>query len=180
MVTCDDARARLALHPNSDDPELHRHLAECGACAVYGRRSQTLDVVLRTELRWEVPADLTARLLVLAGAPALVPAPIRPNRWYVMLVYALTIAVVALSLTVAVQFIGIISAQLGLADALVELLALPGRALQQLAQALPESRYAIDLALRVRDQLVWLLLAAVLWAAVDRYGAPVVAARQTT
>jgi hypothetical protein len=41
--------------------------------------------------------------------------------------------------------------------------------MQQLTQSLPESRYAIDLFLRVRDQLIWMLMVAILWVALDRW-----------
>ena len=172
MFTCDAARDMLALEPTSTDSGLHKHLADCPTCAAYRRRSQTLDVLLRAELRWEAPTDLTTRLLALAVTAPLLPLPVRPSRWYVNLIYALTVAVVAISLAVAWQLFGALVTQLGVVDATTELLALPGRALQQLTQAMPESRYAIDLFTRVRDQLIWLLLVAILWAALDRWNVP--------
>ena len=171
MLTCDAAREALALEPSSDDQALVEHLAECSQCSAYGRRSQALDVVLRAELRWEVPTDLTARLLSLAAAPAIIyTLPSRPSRRVVTLVYILAVAVVALSLAVVLQFMGLLAAQLGLADALTELFAMPGRVVQQLTVSLPESRYALDLLLRARDQLIWLLLIAIVWIGVDRWG----------
>jgi hypothetical protein len=168
MLTCDDARATLALDPLSDDLDLHTHLDGCAACSAYRRRSEAIDTLLRPALRWDVPSELTVSLLALAANPAGAFRS-RPSRWYVSLVYTLTVAVVALSLVVAWQFLGILAGQLGLADALTEVLSLPGRALQQLTLALPESRYALDLFLRARDQLVWLLLVVILWATFDRW-----------
>lgn len=101
MFTCDAARDMLALEPTSTDSALHKHLADCQTCAAYGRRSQTLDVLLRAELRWEAPSDLTTRLLALAVSVPIMPQPARPSRWYVNLIYILTVAVVAISLAVA-------------------------------------------------------------------------------
>jgi len=162
----------LALEPTNTNSELLNHLVDCPTCAAYGRRSQTLDVLLRTELRWEAPSSLTTQLLALAAAAPALPMSSRPSRWYVNLIYALTVAVVAVSLAVAWQLLGAIIMQLGVVDTMTQVLALPGRALQQITQALPESRYAIDLFTRVRDQLIWLLLVAIVWAALDRWNVP--------
>lgn len=178
MITCKTAREQIALDPNAVDQELDAHVSDCCECTAYRRSHRTIDTVLRAELHWEAPPALTAQLLALA-APAL-PAfsasvanvaieRSRPNRWYVTLVYVLTIAVVALSLAVAWQLFSVIASQLGIGDALTELLALPGRMLQELAKTLPQSRFVIDFFLRARDQLMWLLLAAVLWAALDKW-----------
>jgi hypothetical protein len=173
MFTCDAARDMLALEPTSTNPTLLNHLDDCPTCAAYGRRSQTLDVLLRAELRWEAPTTLTAQLLALAAtAPALPPLPARPNRWYVSLIYALTVAVVAISLAVAWQLLSSIALQLGVVDVFTQLLALPGSVLQQITHIMPESRYAIELFTRVRDQLIWLLLVAIVWAALDRWNVP--------
>lgn len=171
MMTCNEARALLALKPDTadeDSAELTEHLASCGACAVYRRRNQVIDATLRDELRWEVPAALTAHLMAIAlQRPMLLPIA-RPRRWYVIVVYVLTLLVMGVSLAVAWQIGAIVASQIGLGAAIGQMLALPGQWLSQLSQSLPESRYVIDFALRVRDQLLWLLLAAVLWAALDR------------
>src|SRR5262249_35560662 len=144
---------------------------ECEACAVYRRQHQTLDVVLRAEMRWEAPAALTAQLLALVNAPALPVARARPRPrgWYVTAVYGLTAAVVALSLLIAVQLVGALTDQVSVGAMITQLLALPGQGLSYLTQTLPQSRYLIDFFLKVRDQLVWLLLIAVLWAALDKW-----------
>ena len=69
-MICNDVRDLLALDPKSEDALVHSHLGECEICASYRRQHQTLDVVLRAEMRWEAPAALTAQLLALVNAPA--------------------------------------------------------------------------------------------------------------
>jgi hypothetical protein len=193
MIDCNAVREALALQPLNDDAELRDHLDQCSACAGYRKHHQALDVVLRDELRWEVPAALTARLLALAADPAALtdvplalsqqdmlampqptrpialPARPRPQRWYVTAVYVLTATVIGLSLAVAWQFFGMLAMQAGIDTALTQLIAAPAQGLSLLARALPESRYLIDFFLKVRTQLMWLLLVAVLWAALDKW-----------
>jgi hypothetical protein len=179
-MSCNDIRELLALDPKSEDAMVHAHLGECEACAIYRRQHQTLDVVLRAEMRWEAPAALTAQLLALASAPAVAAqkvmpqAPVfsRPRGWYITAVYGLTAAVVALSLLIAVQLVGALTDQVSIGAAITQLLALPGQGLSYLTQTLPQSRFLIDFLLRVRDQLMWLLLVAVLWAALDKWNIP--------
>jgi hypothetical protein len=190
-MSCNDIRELLALDPKSEDALVHAHLGECEACMMYRRQHQTLDVVLRAEMRWEAPAALTSQLLALVHAPAelmaqqalagpftpavsMRPAPVRPapRGWYVTAVYGLTAAVVALSLLIAVQLVGALTDQVSLGAAITQLLALPGQGLSYLTQTLPVSRFVIDFFFKVRDQLVWLLLIAVLWAALDKWNIP--------
>jgi hypothetical protein len=184
-MNCDDVRTFLALQPTSEDAALQEHIDGCGDCARYRRQHQTLDVVLRAELHWESPAALTARLLALAANPELAtqvrlpvarsaqvplaPARPRPQGWYVTSVYALTLAIVGLSLLFAWQFVGLLIAQVPLDAALTQILALPGQGLAYLTQTLPQSRIVVAFFLSVRDQLLWLLLVAVLWAALDKW-----------
>jgi hypothetical protein len=192
MIDCNAAREALALQPSNNDSEVREHLAQCSACASYRNQSQALDVVLRAELRWEAPAALSERLLALAADPAaLTDVPLvlsqrdhlvlpqsmppaaasagpRPKQWYVTAVYVLTAAVIGLSLAVAWQFFGMLATQVGIDTALTQLMAAPAQGLSLLARALPESRYVIDFLLKVRTQLMWLLLVAVLWAALDK------------
>lgn len=129
-----------------------------------------LDALLRDELRWEVPAALSAQLLALVpGAPALAlaaPMP-QPKRWYVVLVTALTVAALTLSLLVAWQFYSLIGPQLGLPEMWRALLDAPGLGLARLLEALPQASYAVSLLAGVRSYLYWLLLVAVLWLALD-------------
>lgn len=129
----------------------------------------TFDALLRHELRWEVPAELSARLLALVPNAALVsvPAAVRPKSWYSMLVLVLTAVAIGLSLAVAWQFYSLVSAELGLSAALDQLRVAPMIGLQRLYDALPVSRNVVAVLVAVRDQLHWLLLAIVLWLAVD-------------
>ena len=192
-MTCNDIRDLLALDPKSEDALVHAHLGECDLCTAYRRQHQTLDVVLRAEMRWEAPAALTAQLLALVNAPAvgvqsaLPQLPMRaesrrmegrPRGWYVTAVYGLTAAVMMLSLLIAVQFVGALADQVSISAAITQLLALPGQGLSYLTQALPQSRFVLDFILRVRDQLMWLLLVAVLWAALDKWNIPLSFGRQ--
>ena len=198
-MICNDVRDMLALDPKSEDPLIYAHLGECELCASYRRQHQTLDVVLRAEMRWEAPAALTAQLLDLINAPAVavqqanpqVPlraeslhvearllgaasrrVEARPRSWYVTAVYGLTAAVVALSLLIAVQLVGVLADQVSISAAITQMLALPGQGLSYLTQELPQSRFVLDFLLRVRDQLMWLLLVAVLWAGLDKWNIP--------
>ena len=43
--------------------EKRRGIYACAGCARYRRQHQTIDALLRAELRWEAPETLTARLL---------------------------------------------------------------------------------------------------------------------
>ncbi|MFL5804245.1 MAG: anti-sigma factor [Roseiflexaceae bacterium] len=173
MIDCNEARERLALEPASEDTLLQGHLAHCEHCARYRRPHQALDMALRAELHWEAPAALTARLLTLAAGPAALAttpaARLHPKRWYVTTVYLLTAAAIGLSLAVAWQFFGLLATQIGLGDALAQLLVAPSQGFEQLTRMLPVSPGAIDFALKVREQLLWLLLVAILWAVVDKW-----------
>jgi hypothetical protein len=191
-MNCNDVRDLLALDPTSEDIRVQEHIGQCAGCTAYGRRHQALDVVLRAEMHWDAPAALTARLLAIAAAPAealaasvaaLPPARLvvdqePPRRWYVASVYALTSAVIALSLLVAWQLVGALTEQVSIGAALTQLLALPAQGLTYLTQTLPQSRFLIDFFLKVRDQLMWLLLIAVLWAALDKWNIPLSFGRQ--
>jgi len=182
MMTCNNVREMLALQPLIEDPAIEMHLDQCDACTKYRRQHQALDVMLRAELHWEAPAALTQRLLAMAAAQAQLPvatpqplmqsrapiAPVRPQAWFVTSVYVLTMVIVALSLLVAWQVIGSLTSQIEVGALLTQLLALPAQGLAYLNQKLPESRLAIDFFLRVRVQLLWLLLVAVLWAVLDK------------
>lgn len=190
MISCNDVREALALQPTLDDATIEVHVHGCDDCTRYRRQHQALDVVLRAEMSWEPPAALAARLLALAANPAAAlaaPAPLvarppaallagsaraplaaQPKAWFVTTVYALTALVIVMSLLVAWQVIGSLTADVEIGAALTQLLSLPGQGLAYLNQKLPQSRFAIDFFLRVRVQLMWLLLVAVLWAVLDK------------
>lgn len=127
-----------------------------------------LDVLLRQELRWEAPPDLTLRLLGLVpGAPLVSSLPSRPKPWYSTLVLILTAVAVGLSLAVAWQVYGTLGAELGLTAIFEQLRHAPLIGMQRLYEAVPMSRYALEILFAVREQLHWLLLALVLWLAFD-------------
>jgi hypothetical protein len=129
-----------------------------------------LDQVLREELRWEAPPELTARLTALVPALTLVgtPTPVpRPRSWYSTLVLILTTLAVGLSLAVAWQFAAALGSELGLGELLAQIQTAPALGLQRLYEAIPASRQVVALIVAVRDQLHWLLLAIVLWLALD-------------
>jgi len=175
MINCDEARELLALEPTSEDNALQSHLAHCQSCSRYRRPHQALDVALRAELQWQAPAALTAQLLAMAAigpaalAVAHAPARPRPKRWYVIVVYLLTATAIGLSLAIAWQLAAMLAAQMGLGEALRQLLAAPGQGYEQLVGMLPISRTAIDYFMKARQQLLWLLAVAVLWAVVDKW-----------
>ncbi len=129
-----------------------------------------LDVLLRQELHWDAPPELTARLLdLIPGAPALALATMRPRPqpWYSTLVLILTAMTVGLSLAVAWQVAGSLGAELGLVAVIEQLRVAPAIGLQRLYEALPASRQVVAVLAAVQDQLHWLLLAIVLWLALD-------------
>lgn len=127
-----------------------------------------LDALLRAELRWEAPPELTARLLSLVPAVSLLGnLPARPKPWYSTLVFVLTAIAVGLSLAVAWQVYGALGAELGLTAVFEQLRLAPLIGLQRLYETLPASRQAVEVVVAVRDQLHWLLLAMVLWLALD-------------
>ena len=186
MITCKEARELLALEPASEDAALQQHLGECERCGSYRRPHQALDVALRAEMHWQAPAGLTAQLLALAASgPAALTAPQavarpRPRRWYVIVVYLLTATAIGLSLAIAWQIAGLVAAQIGLGAALSQLLAAPAQGFEQLLQWLPVSPGAVSVLLRAREQLMWLLLVAVLWAVIDTWNPQFTVRRQTS
>lgn len=137
------------------------------------------DAVLRNELRWQPGPDLTARLLALAAAPLAPPRP-QPKRWYTNLVLVLTVMAMAVSFAVAWQFYGALTTELGLAGAWQQLQLALANGLQQVYATLPPLRYVIMLLDGVREQLHWLLLAVVLWLALDGWTPRLSLRRQTT
>lgn len=167
-MECNHVRDELACNPTSSDPEVQRHVQNCTSCAAYCRRHTTLDQMVRAELHWEMPVDLSARLLSMALAPVSVGMP-QPKRWHVVLAYVLVVFSVLLSVLVAWYGLAQLSTQFDIQAQLAALMAWPAQALAQLTQALPESRYLVDFFLRVRTQLVWLLLVALVWATLDRW-----------
>ncbi|NOK57287.1 MAG: Transmembrane transcriptional regulator (anti-sigma factor RsiW) [Chloroflexi bacterium AL-W] len=174
MMDCKEIREYITLEPNDERVEIQTHLLQCTSCADYRRRQHSLDVVLQAEMRWETPADLTARLLNIAANPALLANPTvmlqpRPKGWHVVLVYTVTIMAVILSIAMGVQIFGLLATQIGLQSTIDQLVIWPSQAVAQLIQVLPESRYVIDFFLQARTYLLWLLCVAVVWAVLDRW-----------
>lgn len=132
---------------------------------------------LRSELHWEAPPELTARLLALVPGGAamgmlpdvamLVPGYVRPKTWYTVLVLSLTAMIIGLSLAIAWQFYGLVGSQLGLTGWWQQIQVAPDLGLRWLYAELPLTRYIVAILSSVRDQLHWLLLAVVLWLALD-------------
>lgn len=142
-------------------------------------RDDSLDQLLRQELRWEAPPELTLRLLgLIPGGAAIAVLPPRPKSWYSLVVLVLTAAAVGISLAVAWQIYGALGTELGLGGVLAQLWDAPGIGLQRLYEALPASRSVVALIVAVRDQLHWLLLAIVLWLALDGWQPRLLANRQ--
>jgi hypothetical protein len=171
MIDCNEVRELLAVEPALENEALQNHLAQCERCARYRRPQQALNAVLRAEMQWQAPTALTAQLLALAaaGPAALTFTRARPKRWYVVVVYLLTATAIGLSLAVAWQFFGLFAAQIGAGAIVEQVLSVPGQWLEQTAQALQVSPAAIQFLLKAREQLLWLLLVAVLWAVVDKW-----------
>lgn len=129
----------------------------------------SLDLILRHELCWQAPDELTARLLALIPGAPVIPAIVtaRPKSWYSLLVLVLTAVAIGLSLAVAWQFYSLVGVELGLGAMIEQLQAAPAVGLQRLYEALPGSRNVVAVVVAIRDQLHWLLLAIVLWLALD-------------
>jgi len=163
-MDCTEARKLLAVGDQAAD--LASHVDGCPACAGYAHRQRALDTALRPELMLQAPAELTLRLMLLVPGNVAVRVP--PKRWYVLLVYVLTVAAIAVSTAVAFQFYSLLATQVGLAEALVSLRAAPAAGLHWLYTTLPQSRYVVTPLLALRDQLHWVLLVLLMWAALDR------------
>ena len=146
------------MHVTSPDPEREA--------------DDTLDRLLRVELHWEAPPDLTVRLLsLLPDAPQPHGLPVRSasHSWYRRLMLLLTMAITTLSLAIAWWVYGAISAELGLTALIEQLRSTPPLLLQQLYLLFPVLRLFVDLLASVQDQLHWLLLAMILWLAADSW-----------
>jgi hypothetical protein len=192
MIDCQIARDLLVLEPDSENEDLQEHLRNCSDCVTYQRPLLSFDKTLRAELTWEAPVDLSARLLNLAmmGPAALVtpepepepalPMPVKPKRWYIVTVYTLTAAAIAVSLMVVWQVISALAIQWGFGASFEQWFATIAMGFEQFKQSLPVSPQTVDFALQVREQLLWLLLVAILWAIVDKWNPQFSARRQVS
>lgn len=153
---------------------------------------ELLDQVLRQEMRWQAPPDLTERLVGMvagvgastAASPVVVaePLPPQPGRWYSILVMLLTAVAVGVSFAVAWQFYGIVGAELGLSEAWNHIQALVSMGLHQLYGEIPVLRHIMTFIGTLYEQASWLvnwvLLAVVLWLVFDSYTPGASAQRQ--
>lgn len=180
MLTCDSVRDELAISPAGGGRAVREHLERCGDCAAYQRKHSRLDVALRGEMRWEAPTALSDRLLALAATMPLTPeeaqpvsprplARPQPKGWHVTLAYVLAALAIGLSLAVLWSVGSALAGSLEVQTFLAQLQALPAQLMAQLTTTLPESRFVVAFFLYVHDKLLWLLLAAVLWAVLDKW-----------
>lgn len=189
MIDCQIARDLLVLEPESENKELQEHLRSCDNCTTYQRPLLSFDKTLRAELTWEAPVDLSARLLNLAmmGPAALetppepvMPIPMKPKRWYVVTVYVLTAMAIGVSLMVVWQIVSALAIQWGFGATLSQWFDAIAVGFEQFKQSLPVSSKTVDYALQVRQQLLWLLLVAILWAIVDKWNPQMSPRRQAS
>ncbi len=154
-----------------------------------------LDAVLRTELSWQAPPELSSRLVALAQEQSLiavaataqvltmpdehqtaaVDTPAHPGMGYSIMVIVLTSVAVGLSFTVAWRFYDVIIAELGLVGVWSQIQATIAMGLDWLYAELPASRQVVSAVGSLYQQvywlLNWLLVAIVLWLALDGYSA---------
>ena len=90
-MNCMDCRRRLLTTPQSRDPEIAAHLAECPGCARLAREQSGFEHQLAAAMRVPVPENLHNRVRFAASMRRR-----RPARW---LAAAAAIGVVAVSLT---------------------------------------------------------------------------------
>jgi hypothetical protein len=140
-----------------------------------------MDTMLRRELRWQAPPDLSNRLLGLVPGAMGMPftAPARPKTWYSSLVLMLTMLAVGVSFAVAWDVYRVVGAELGLAAAWAEGQAALAAGVRQITETLPVMGYALALIEGVREQLHWILAAIILWLALDG-ASPRIARRSRT
>ncbi|NJN65613.1 MAG: hypothetical protein HC884_02315 [Chloroflexaceae bacterium] len=157
-----------------------------------------LDQVLRTELRWHAPPELTSRLIALAehspgvgrdplrhgtgmaglcplsdATTALPPLRPQPGAWYSVLVMILTSMAVGVSFAVAWQLYGLVGAELGLSDVVARFQADLASGMQQVGEELPLVYQVLTLVGTLYRQVAWLLnwlfIAIILWLVLDGY-----------
>lgn len=174
-------------------PEIQHHLDSCAACAAERRVMS----VLRTELVIEAPADLSLRLLALAApqpqlAPARLdmalktalvmapppelsrqlaalagPAAMPARRRWVMLVYAMTAILLAISLVFAGQIYGMAIRELGLSEIWNSMTLVSGQWLAQFYTNFPQGHYVVDAFRTLQQALQWVLVGLVMWAVLE-------------
>jgi hypothetical protein len=129
------------------------------------------DMLLRSEMHWEAPPELSARLFALVpGGLGLLPTPLvkaQPKLWVRVLTLALTILALIVSFVIAIQVYGSLASELGFTTWWEQLQALPTLATGWFFDTVPGAGVVVAVLGSVRDQLHWLLAALLLWVALD-------------
>jgi len=148
----------------------------------------TIDVVLRSELWWEAPPDLTKQLLSLVDNPAVLnpknsvspyhfqmipPGKLQPGKYYSLLVLILTCVALWISLSSAWQFYDMLGTEFGLNTIIIQIQNVFHSGLQQIYQDLPAIHYLVELVSTLYEKMYWLLnwlfIAVILWLALDGF-----------
>ncbi len=157
------------------------------------RAEEAFDQALQAELRWVAPPELTTQLLALIPSIAVThdfegvmdamqsPSCYRqPEPRYGTPLLIVTATVVGLSLAIAWQFYSLIGAQLGLEVWWNQVQVFPDLGIKWLYDTVPVTRYIMALLGSIRHQLHWLLMAAILWLALDGWTPPFLLRRQSS
>lgn len=166
----------------SNSDELIQHHAE-----------DPFEQALQAELRWTAPSELTAQLLALVPSMAVprdfegvmdaMQPPFRyrqPVPRYQTPLLVVTAIVVGFSLAIAWQIYSLIGAQLGLEVWWYQVQVFPDLGIKWLYDTVPPTRYIGAVFSSIRDQLHWLLIAAILWLALDGWTPPFLLRRQSS
>ncbi len=80
-MRCDDVGTQLLLPDGPDDGSIRAHVATCADCAALARRSARLDAILRPMVVQAPPADLQAKLVLMARAASREESAAGSDRW---------------------------------------------------------------------------------------------------
>ncbi|MBA3943905.1 MAG: hypothetical protein H0X37_05005 [Herpetosiphonaceae bacterium] len=153
-------RANLVMAP---PPELATRLLALAQPATQSR----VDLAVRSALVIEPPAALQARLQALVPQPEYVVVPVTTTRPLAKVMYALTALALGVLLVVGLTLYSQALTQLGSSTLWAELSAIPGMWLGRLYAVLPSAHLIVDTYKSLQRPLEWLLVALVLWAALD-------------
>jgi hypothetical protein len=130
------------------------HIADSLAFGLVGGLVLGLLLVLKYGLFTALIAGLIVTPIFGLIMSEVLRLPGKINR--IMIISQVAIGVV---LVTASQFLE----QSGMKDAITHFLAAPGIGLSQLTQTFPQTRYFIDFILKIRDQMLWLLIPIFIW-----------------
>jgi hypothetical protein len=129
------------------------------------------DKLLRVEMHWDAPPELSARLLALVPGTLAVmqmsPVKVQPKLWVRVLTLVLTILALGVSFAIAVQVYGTLATDLGFVTWWEQVQALPTIATGWLFDNVPAAGVIVGVLGSIRDQLHWLLAGLLLWVALD-------------